>query len=96
MAKTRIQLGILGTALASGVQRHAMACVKHFALNSMENARFKVDVTVAERPLQEIYLRHFKRVVDAGVAAVMSAYNGINGDWSRPESRDLLTRILKQ
>ena len=90
-----IHLGVLGAALATGVQHHAMACVKHFALNSMENARFKVDVTVAERPLQEIYLRHFKRVVDAGVAAVMSAYNSVNGDWCG-QSPDLLTRILKR
>jgi hypothetical protein len=29
----------------------------------MENARFKVDVTIAPRALHEIYLRHFRRVV---------------------------------
>ncbi len=90
-----IHLGILGAALATGVQRHAMACVKHYALNSMENARFTVDVTIAERPLQEIYLRHFKRVVEAGVASVMSAYNSVNGEWAG-QNADLLTRILKQ
>ena len=39
-------VGELGAALTRGVQRHVMACVKHFACNSMENARFKVDVTV--------------------------------------------------
>src|SRR5512137_328231 len=39
-------LGEMGAALVRGIQRHAMACVKHFALNSMENARFKVDVQV--------------------------------------------------
>jgi beta-glucosidase len=38
-------VGEMGAALARGVQRHAMACVKHFACNSIENARFKVDVT---------------------------------------------------
>ena len=41
-----------------GVQRHVMACVKHFALNSMENARFKCDVTIGERALHEVYLPH--------------------------------------
>ncbi|HTL69501.1 MAG TPA: glycoside hydrolase family 3 C-terminal domain-containing protein [Lacunisphaera sp.] len=88
-------LGSLGAALARGVQRHAMACVKHYALNSMENARFKVDVTIGARPLHEIYLPHFKAVVDAGVAAVMSAYNSVNGEWCG-QNRPLLTGILKE
>ena len=34
----------MGAALARGAQRHVMACVKHYACNSMENARFSVDV----------------------------------------------------
>ena len=38
-------VGEMGAALTRGVQRHAMACVKHLACNSMENARFKVDIT---------------------------------------------------
>ena len=36
-----IHVGEMGAALTRGVQRHAMACVKHFACNSMENARFQ-------------------------------------------------------
>src|SRR5262245_20963496 len=47
-------VGEMGAALARGVQRHAMACVKHFACNSIENARFKVDVAAGERALHEI------------------------------------------
>jgi beta-glucosidase len=90
-----VLLGALGAALCRGVQRHAMACVKHFALNSMENARFSVDVTIAPRALHEVYLPHFKQVVDAGVAAVMSAYNSVNGEWCG-QNRTLLTDILKQ
>ena len=90
-----VHLGIMGAALARGVQRHVMACVKHFALNSMENARQTVDVTADQRPLHEVYLAHFKRVVDAGVAAVMSAYNSVNGEWAG-QSRSLLTGILKE
>jgi beta-glucosidase len=87
-------LGELGAALTRGVQQHAMACVKHYALNSMENARFKVNVRVSSRALHEIYLAHFKRVVDEGVAAVMSAYNSVNGEWCG-QNRVLLTDILK-
>lgn len=88
-------LGELGAALTRGVQRHAMACVKHYALNSMENARFKVDVRIRPRALHEIYLPHFKRVVDEGVAAVMSAYNSVNGEWCG-QNQILLTDILKK
>ena len=87
-------LGALGAALTRGVQRHVMACAKHFALNSMENARFKVDVTIEPRALHEVYLPHFKRVVDEGVASVMSAYNSVNGEWCG-QNRELLTGVLK-
>lgn len=88
-------LGEFGSALTRGVQRHVMACVKHYALNSMENARFSVDVTVDDRALHEVYLPHFKRVVDGGVASVMSAYNSVNGEWCG-QNKTLLTDILKE
>lgn len=89
------QLGEMGAALVRGVQKHVMACAKHYALNSMENARFSVDVTIEARPLHEIYLPHFKRTVDEGVASIMSAYNSVNGEWSG-QNYTLLTEILKQ
>jgi beta-glucosidase len=88
-------LGEMGAALTRGVQKHAMACAKHYALNSMENARFKVDVTISPRALHEIYLPHFKRCVDEGVAAIMSASNSVNGEWCGQNSV-LLNDILKK
>ena len=88
------QLGEFGAALTRGVQRHVLACVKHFACNSMENARFTVDVTAGERALHEVYLPHFRRVVEEGVASVMSSYNSLNGEWCG-ESPALLTEILR-
>ncbi|MGN6692937.1 MAG: beta-glucosidase, partial [Aquihabitans sp.] len=87
-------VGELGAALTRGVQRHAMACVKHFACNSMENARFIVDVTVDDTALHEVFLPHFRRIVDEGVAVVMSAYNAVNGEWCG-QSRELLTDVLR-
>ena len=87
-------LGEMGAALTRGVQRHVMACVKHFAANSIENARFKVDVRIGERILREVYLPHFKRCVDEGVASVMSAYNKVNGQYCG-HNRRLLKDILK-
>ena len=90
-----IHLGQFGAALVRGVQKHLMACAKHYALNSMENARYSVDVTIKPRPLNEIYLRHFKCTVDEGVASIMSSYNSVNGEWCG-QNYVLLTEILKQ
>lgn len=91
-----VLLGAMGGALTRGVQRHnVIACVKHFALNSMENMRFEVDVAVDERTLREVYLPHFKEcVVEHGALAVMSAYNKVRGTYCG-EHRELLTRILR-
>jgi beta-glucosidase len=89
-----VLLGAMGAALARGAQRHVMACVKHYAGNSMENARFRVDVRIDERTLHEVYLPHFRAVVAAGVASVMSAYNSVNGQWCG-QNRELLTDILR-
>lgn len=88
-------LAQMGIALTKGAQKHVMACVKHFAVNSMENARFKVDVVVSEKVLHEVYFPHFKRVVQEGeVASVMSAYNSLNGEWCG-QNKWLLNGVLK-
>ncbi|MEL7684578.1 glycoside hydrolase family 3 N-terminal domain-containing protein [Citromicrobium bathyomarinum] len=89
------QLGEFGAALCRGVQSHnVIATVKHFAVNSVENTRFRIDVSVDERTLREVYLPHFKRTLDAGCGSVMSAYNKMNGDYCA-HNRMLLTDILK-
>ncbi|MEU2348088.1 glycoside hydrolase family 3 C-terminal domain-containing protein [Modestobacter sp. NPDC049651] len=87
-------LGEMGAALVRGTQEFVMACAKHYALNSMENARFTVDVTIDEATLQDVYLPHFKRTVDEGVAAIMSAYNSVNGEWAG-QNHHLLTEVLR-
>ncbi len=87
--------GEMGAAFVRGAQRHVMACVKHLACNSIENARFRVDVSVADEILHEVYLAPFRRIVEEGVAAVMSAYNAVNGEWCG-QNHTLLTTILKR
>lgn len=89
-----VALGELGAALTRGVRRHVMACAKHYALNSMENVRFKVDVSVDDATLHEIYLPHFRRVVEEGVDGIMASYNSVNGEWAG-QNRVLLTDILR-
>jgi beta-glucosidase len=91
----RVITVILGTAFVRGAQRHVLASVKHFAVNSIENTRFVVDVEVDERSLREVYLPHFRRVVEQGHAAsVMSAYNKVNGTYCA-ENGPLLHDVLK-
>lgn len=86
--------GQMGAGLTRGLRRNVMACVKHFALNSIENSRFKVDVVVDDHALHEVYLPHFKSVVDAGADSVMSSYNSVNGAFAA-ENSVLLTDILR-
>ena len=93
-ARTRTTSASSAPPLTRGLQRHVMACVKHFACNSMENARFSVDIEVDDVALHEVYLPHFRRIVDEGVASVMSAYNSVNGEWCG-QNRELLTDVLR-
>lgn len=86
--------GRMGSAMTRGIRVHVMACVKHFALNSMENERFEVDVSVDEHALHEVYLPHFKAVVDAGADSVMTAYNRVRGEHMDVNSA-LLTDVLR-
>ncbi len=89
-------VGEMAASCVQAVQRHnVMACVKHFAVNSIENNRFYVDVHVDERSLHEVFLPQFKRCVDAGAASIMSAYNKANGDYCAHQ-RWLLEDILRK
>lgn len=89
-------LGEMGSALVTGVQKHnVMACLKHYAVNNIENSRFFVDVRADERTMREVYLPHFKKGIDAGAASVMGAYNRFQGEQAC-ESSWLLTDILRK
>ena len=87
--------GAMGAALSLGAQPWVMTTVKHYACNSMDEARFRVDVQVDEDVLHEVYLPHFRAVVESGVDAVMSSYNSVNGEWAGQNKR-LLTGILRE
>jgi beta-glucosidase len=89
-----LHVGALGAAMTRGIGRHAIACVKHFACNSIDSSRFLVDVQASPRVLQELYLPQFRACIEAGAGTVMSAYNRVNGQWCG-ENAELLSRILK-
>jgi beta-glucosidase len=89
-----VLLGAMGTAFIQGAQQHVLASLKHFAVYSIEDKRFDVDVTIDERTLREQYLPHFQKAVhDAHPGSVMSAYNSVNGHWCS-ENPHLLRDIL--
>lgn len=89
-------MGEMGVAFVRGVQSEkVIASPKHLAANSIEDTRWEVDVKVDERSLREIYLPHFRRVVqEAHAGSVMSAYNQVNGSWCG-EHMFLIRQVLK-
>jgi beta-glucosidase len=88
-------VGEMGRALTESVQEHnVMACLKHYAVNNIENSRFFVNVRADGRTMREVYLPHFRKSIEAGAACVMGAYNRYEGDQAC-ESRTLLTDILR-
>jgi beta-glucosidase len=89
-------LGEMASALVAGIQSHnVQACVKHFAVNSMENNRFGGSMNMDEPTLRDVYLPHFKKVIERGAASVMSAYNKVNGEYCG-HSKYLLMDILRK
>ena len=89
-------LGEYGAALTKSVQEEGMiACPKHFALNSIEDLRFYIDVHCDDRTLHEVYLPHFKKCIDAGALSIMGAYNRYEESYCCG-SKKLLTDILRK
>jgi beta-glucosidase len=86
----------MAKSLIIGVQEiGVMACVKHYAFNQMEISRFKVNVDCDKRTEREVFLPHFKKCVDAGVASIMSSYNLYKGVHCGHHDY-LLNKVLKE
>jgi beta-glucosidase len=87
----------LATDYIKGVQSTGViATVKHFAVNNQETARDRINVNVSQRALREIYLPAFEAAVkEAGVWAVMDAYNKVNGSFCTA-NKQLNIDILKK
>ena len=91
-----IVTGLIGTAFVQGVQSQGVGVsAKHFAVNSQETDRTKVDERLSQRALRELYLKGFEMMVrKSNPWTIMSAYNKINGVYAQG-NKGLLTDILR-
>jgi beta-glucosidase len=93
----------LGVRFVNGIQGHddkymkSAACAKHFAVHSgPEDIRHSFNAEVSIQDLYETYLPAFRACVqEAGVEAVMGAYNRTNGE-PCCGSKTLLQDILRE
>lgn len=88
--------GLMGTAFVLGVQSQGVGVsAKHFAVNSQESDRTRVDERLSQRALRELYLKGFEMMVRKNNPwTIMSAYNKVNGVYAQG-NKDLLTNILR-
>ena len=88
--------GLIGAAVIKGIQSQGVGVsAKHFAVNSQETARTKVDERVSQRALRELYLKGFEMAVRQSKPwTLMSSYNIINGVYAQG-NKDLLTTVLR-
>jgi len=89
--------GAIGTAMVQGIQSQGVGVsAKHYAVNSQESDRTRVDERVSQRALRELYLRGFEKMVrESQPWTLMSAYNLVNGEYAQG-NKDLLTSVLRQ
>mgnify|MGYP002608495483 CR=1 FL=1 len=86
----------IAEAVVCGLQDEGViADPKHFAANSQEKDRLKINEKIPMRALREIYLKQFEIIVkEAHPYTIMSSYNLINGIHAS-ENKELLTGILR-
>ncbi len=92
----------ISVAYVRGVQQDRIACcIKHFVANDTEFERHTISSELDEVTLRELYLAPFEAAVrsveqgGAGVRAVMSAYNRIDGIYAS-EHTQLLRGVLRE
>lgn len=87
---------VLAEAYVRGAQEGAgvAAVVKHFTLNHQETNRQKVDSHADEQTRWELYYPPFEAAINSNVAAVMCAYNYVNGEQAC-SNQETLTGDLK-
>ncbi|MDO4308105.1 MAG: glycoside hydrolase family 3 C-terminal domain-containing protein [Eubacteriales bacterium] len=93
---SRLGVAYVKALQGDGETMKTAACAKHFAVHSgPEELRHEFDAQVSAKDLYETYLPAFQALVEeAGVEAVMGAYNRVNGEASC--ASPALQKILKE
>jgi len=93
--------GKMGAAFIRGLQGKdpkyikAVATPKHYTANNEEHNRFSCNAVMSEKTLREYHLEPFRIAVEEGhPAALMAAYNAINGEPCH-QNHYILTDILR-
>jgi len=87
---------LVGSRMKCEQAQHVMGDMKHYALNDQESGRNQVNVIISKRAMRESDLLAFQIGIQiAEPAAVMCAYNAVNGDFAC-ENKYLLTDVLKK
>jgi beta-glucosidase len=87
---------MVGHVMKGEQAQHVIGDIKHYALNDQESGRNAVNVNIGERAMRETDLLAFEiGLRESNAAAVMCAYNRVNGDYSC-ENKHLLTDVLKK
>lgn len=89
--------GLMAKAQLDGMRTwNTTGCIKHFACNNQETARYQSDAVVSARALREIYLKGFEIAVRQGKAThIMTTYGSLNG-WHTAGSYELTTTVLRK
>ena len=87
----------MAVAYVRGVQSQGVAAtIKHFVGNESEYQRMTMSSDIPERALRELYLLPFERAVkEAGVWAVMTSYNRLDGTFAA-DHRRLVNDVLRE
>jgi beta-glucosidase len=87
---------MVGQVMKGEQAEHVIGDIKHFAMNDQESGRNAVNVNIDKRSMRESDLLAFEiGLRESNVAAVMCAYNRVNGDYSC-QNRYPLTDVLKK
>jgi beta-glucosidase len=97
MGEDPVLAGKMVGQLMKGEQaQHVIGDIKHYAMNDQESGRNAVNVTIDKRSMRESDLLAFEiGLQQSDIAAVMCAYNRMNGDFAC-ENKYLLTDVLKK
>lgn len=89
--------GKMAAAQLNGMAKYnTTACIKHYACNNQETARYRSDSVVSARALREIYLKGYEIAVKEGNAKhIMTTYGSLNG-FHTAGSYELNTLVLRK